>query len=207
MSVSLADKVNVAGWRSGLPLLHGDGVTLRELRLSDAPSLCALLTTEDVARFVSEPPTTVEGFERFIEWTLRERAAGAYVCFAVTPRGVDSAVGIIQVRQLAGSFDVAEWGFIIGAPFWGTGIFQQSADLVMQFAFGTLGTRRLEARAAVLNGRGNRALVKIGAVMEGLLRKSFRRHGELLDQALYAIVPSDRRSLAAPSFPRLSRVH
>ena len=32
-------------WRQGLPLLKARGVTLRELRLSDAASLLALLTT------------------------------------------------------------------------------------------------------------------------------------------------------------------
>src|SRR5450432_375378 len=68
-------------WREGLPLLTGTTVTLRELRASDAPSLFALLTTEEVSRFISPPPTTVEGFEGFIGWTARQRAAGTYACF------------------------------------------------------------------------------------------------------------------------------
>src|SRR5438552_7762375 len=71
-------------WTKQLPVLKGHHVSLRELRTSDAASLCALLTTEEVTRFISPPPTTVEGFERFIAWTLRGRAAGRYVCFAVT---------------------------------------------------------------------------------------------------------------------------
>ena len=75
-------------WRQALPVLTGSMVTLRELRLSDAPSLLAMLATEEVARFISPPPTTVEGFERFIAWTHRERAAGNYVCFGVVPHGM-----------------------------------------------------------------------------------------------------------------------
>src|SRR5581483_6393937 len=71
-------------WRAGLPILSGKRVALRELRMSDAPSLFAMLTTEEVARFISPPPSTVEGFERFIAWTLCQRAAGLYACFAVT---------------------------------------------------------------------------------------------------------------------------
>ena len=63
-------------WKTGLPVLTGSRVTLRELRVSDAPSLFAMLTTEEVSRFISPPPTTVEGFERFIAWAQRERAAG-----------------------------------------------------------------------------------------------------------------------------------
>src|ERR1700716_53316 len=78
-------------WRKGLPVLAGSQVILRELRASDAPSLCALLTTEEVARFISPPPTSVEGFERFIAWTIRQRQAGSYACFAVTVAGADTA--------------------------------------------------------------------------------------------------------------------
>ena len=198
MSVVSTGEVVGSDWQNGLPLLRGDGVTLRELRASDAASLCALLTTEEVARFVSPPPTTVEGFERFIGWTQRQRAAGTYVCYAITLRGFDTAIGIIQVRQLEQSFETAEWGFILGSAFWGTGVFQESAELVLDFAFETLGVQRLEARAAVLNGRGNGALLKVGAVQECLLRKSFRKNGELLDQALYSILATDRRAAKSP---------
>jgi len=173
---------------------------LRELRASDAASLFALLTTEEVARFISPPPNSVEGFERFIAWTARQRSAGTYACFAVTLKGYDTAIGIFQIRDLAIGFETAEWGFAIGSPFWGTGVFEQGAALTLQFAFETVGVHRLEARAALKNGRGNGALQKLGAVQEAVLRKSFLRNGQYLDQALYTIIDSDWR--AARELPR-----
>ena len=145
-------------WRQQLPVLTGRQVRLRELRASDAPALFALLTTDEVARFISPPPTTIEGFERFIAWTLRQRSAGTYACFAVTVAGQDTAIGIFQVRETEPGFGTAEWGFAIGSPFWGMGLFQEGAELVLQFVFDTLGAHRLEARAALRNGRGNGAL-------------------------------------------------
>jgi [ribosomal protein S5]-alanine N-acetyltransferase len=178
-------------WRSGLPVLAGDGVVLRELRRSDAVPLHALLCTEEVSRFISPPPSTVEGFERFIAWTLEQRVAGSYVCFAVTLKGFDTAIGIIQIRAHDLGFDTAEWGFAIGSPFWGTGVFSTAAALALDFAFGTLETHRLEARATVQNGRGQGALLKLGAVKEGVLRKSLRRGDEVLDQALYTILADE----------------
>jgi RimJ/RimL family protein N-acetyltransferase len=181
-------------WRQALPVLTGSMVTLRELRISDAASLLAMLSTEEVARFISPPPTTVEGFERFIAWTQRERAAGNYACFAVVPHGMDTAVGIFQVRQLEPCFSTAEWGFALGSAFWGTGMFMDGARMVIDFAFDIIGTHRLEARAAILNGRGNGALRKIGAMQEGILRKSFLRNGEYLDQALWTILDEDWRA-------------
>jgi [ribosomal protein S5]-alanine N-acetyltransferase len=178
-------------WKNGLPVLRCDGFSLRELQLTDAHSMLALLTTEEVTRFISPPPTTREGFERFIQWTEREREAGRYACFAIVPDGYDTAVGLFQVRQLDSTFDTAEWGFALAPEFWGSGLFGKGAEAVLTFAFDVVGVRRLEARAAVQNTRGNSALRKIGAVQEGILRKSFLRGGKLLDQALWAIIDED----------------
>ena len=178
-------------WRNALPALTGSNFTLRELRREDAPSLLAMLTTEEVSRFISPPPTTVEGFEKFIEWALRERAAGSYVCFAVVPTGCETAVGLFQLRSIEQGFVNAEWGFALGSQFWGTGIFVEGARLVVDFAVDVVGIERLEARAAVANGRGNGALRKLGAVQEGLLRRSFLRNGVYHDQVLWGILAED----------------
>jgi RimJ/RimL family protein N-acetyltransferase len=183
-------------WRDALPVLVGRTVALREMRKEDAPSLFTLLTTEEVSRFISPPPSSVEGFERFISWATRQRAVGSYVCFAVTLAESDTAVGIFQLRSTEPGFGTAEWGFVLGQPFWGTGIFQDCADLVMEFAFETVGVHRLEARAALRNARGNGALRKIGAKQEGILRKSFQRNGEYLDQALWTMLDEDWRMKA-----------
>jgi ribosomal-protein-alanine N-acetyltransferase len=190
-------------WRDRLPVLNGRQVTLRELRTSDAASLFAMLTSEEVSRFISPPPSTVEGFERFIAWTLRQRAAGSYVCFAVTLRGFDTAIGIFQVRETEPGFGTAEWGFALGSAFWGTGVFHESAELTLEFVFETLNVHRLEARAAVQNGRGNGALHKLGAVQEGVLRKSFLKNGVYIDQVLYAIVQDDWHERRATSRPTI----
>src|SRR3954471_18357634 len=107
-SVPSTEPVTRHDWRQQLPVLTGKHVTLRELRASDAVSLFAMLTTAEVSRFISPPPTTVEGFERFIAWTQRQRAAGTYACFAVTVEGFDTAIGIFQVREFEPGFATAE---------------------------------------------------------------------------------------------------
>ena len=182
-------------WRDGLPVLTGTMSTLRELTAADAPALLAMLSTEEVTRFISPAPVSVQGFERFIDWTARERAQGTHACFAVIPHGMDAPVGIFQVRQLEPGFATAEWGFAISSAFWGTGLFIDAARVVADFAFDVIEVHRLEARAAVLNGRGIGALRKIGAVPEGILRKSLLRNGEYLDQALWTILHDDWRAM------------
>jgi [ribosomal protein S5]-alanine N-acetyltransferase len=194
---AVTNTATTTDWRACLPVLTGSKVTLRDLEITDAPSLFSMLTTEEVSRFISPPPTTVEGFERFITWARAERAAGRYACFAVVAHGMTTAIGLFQLRQLEPGFVTAEWGFAIGSNFWGTGMFVDGAHMVVNFAIETLGVQRLEARAAVANGRGNGALRKLGAVQEGVLRRSFFRNGRHLDQMLWSILSAEWRQAKA----------
>ena len=102
-------------------------------------------------------------------------------------------VGLIQIRSLGRRFGTAEWGFALAPECWGTGFFSEASRLAMAFAFDTLGTHRLEARASVANARGNAALRKLGASREGILRRSFLRRGEHHDQALWTILAEEWR--------------
>ena len=201
----LTDTTNAttSDWRTCLPLMSSSLITLRELRTSDAPALLASLTTAEVSKFISRPPSSVEGFERFIAWSDRQRAAGEYACFAVVPHGSDDPIGLFRVRSLVPGFDTAEWGFALASPYWGTGMFTEGARLIVDFAFDVLGVYRLEARAAVPNGRANGALRKLGAVQEGVLRRSFQRDGEYYDQALWTILRDDWRDGKVRCGPRV----
>jgi RimJ/RimL family protein N-acetyltransferase len=180
-------------WKLGLPALSDGRVTLRELQLGDAAPLLTMLTSDEVARFISPPPMTIDGFERFIVCANGERQAGRYACFGVIPKGMDAPIGIFQLRPLEPKFYAADWGFAIGSPFWGSGLYSASAELVLEFAFRTLGVQRLEARSVVSNGRGNGALRKMGAVCEGVLRRSLLKNGEYHDQHLWSILESEWR--------------
>jgi len=193
-------------WRLELPELVGQRVTLREPRVGDAPSLFSLLSTEEVSRFLSPPPATVEGFERYISWTQRQRSGGQYVCFAVVPLGAAAPIGLIHVRALAPDFSTADWGFAIGSEFWGTGLFAEAAELILDFTFDVLRTHRLEARAALRNERGNGAMRKLGAEREGLLRDAFLRNGEYLDQVLWSILHDDWKEQQRHKAPYRARV-
>ena len=190
-------------WRGGLPTLSGSMITLRELRASDAKDLLASLGTAEVTRLISPPPPTVDGFEKFIAWTHRQRAEGKSLAFGVTLRGSDTVIGLFQVRSLKTNFDIAEWGFALASDFWGTGIFADAAQLVLDFAFDVLGVHRMEAKAAVKNGRGNGALQKLGAVQEAVLRRSFLRNGVYLDQAYWTILAEAWRQIRAVRVARV----
>jgi [ribosomal protein S5]-alanine N-acetyltransferase len=177
-------------WWHEVPTLSGPTVQVREVEICDTGSLFELLTDSKVARYISTPPPSASAFHGFIEWAHRRREAGICVCFAVVPRGLNQAIGLFQLRALEPSFRIAEWGFALGSAFWSTGIFTEAASLVVDFAFKTIGVHRLEARAVIENSRGNRALEKLGARGEAVLRKSF---GKDYSQFLWAIVAEEWR--------------
>jgi RimJ/RimL family protein N-acetyltransferase len=172
-------------WQAFVPLLMNRTTRLRELRISDAPRLLALLATEEVKRFISPPPTTVQGFEEFIRWTHRKRAEGTYVCFGIVPAGYDHAVGLFQIQCKPGQ--LPEWGFAMGSDFWGTGLFVEGAEAVLDFAFGGMGLQKVGARAATENGRGNGALQKLGAVRHGVIRDGLVLAERTYDQYYWTI--------------------
>ncbi|MGH9410371.1 MAG: GNAT family N-acetyltransferase [Vicinamibacterales bacterium] len=198
---------DTGAWRRGLPALRAHGVTVRELQLTDAAALLDVLSTDDVSRFISTPPNDVPGLKRFIAWSIAERMAGQSVVFGIVPGGCATAVGLIQLRALEPGFATAEWGFAIGSAFWGTGLFEASARRVVDFAIEQVGIHRLEARAAVGNARGNGVLRKLGAVHEGILRKSFHSHGTMCDQALWSIVDDEWRQKAERLAIPIIRLH
>jgi len=79
-------------------------------------------------------------------------------------------------------------------------------DLLLLVPFGMLvPSDRLgsEARACVANGRGNGALRKLGAVQEGVLRRSFLKNGQFLDQMLWSILAEEWRQAKAVWSPGL----
>lgn len=184
----------VPAWRQELPVLQGARVVLREVTGSDAVGLFELITQDEaVQRHISAPPPSIVAFQGFIRWCQQQRLAGESVCFAIVPRGLEHAVGVIQVRALAPGFSIAEWGFALGSMFWSTGIFVQAAALAADFAFTTLGSFRIEGRAATANGRGNGALLKLGASSEGVLRAGLKRDDLPRDQFIWGLLAEEWR--------------
>jgi RimJ/RimL family protein N-acetyltransferase len=178
-------------WRTDLPTLTSRTVTLREPVEQDLGALADLLSIDDASRFGLEGPITDLAVQSFIEQVVRARKAGLSFTYVVTQGAGRPVIGAIQVRQLDPTFEAGEWEATLQPAARGTGVFLEAARLVGSFAFGSIGTHRLEARVLLLNGRANGALRKLGAVQEGVLRRSIRRGGEYLDQVMWSVLKED----------------
>jgi ribosomal-protein-alanine N-acetyltransferase len=176
-------------WREGLPLLVMPGVTLRELRLSDATSLSRSLIDPATWRFTSSPPAGVAGFEAFIGWMRRERRAGCRLVFGIVPDGQEDAVGFILIRRLDGQFHTGQIGLALGDAFQETALAARSAEAAVDFAFRELRPHRLEART--LDSREDGILWALGATREGLLRASWHAGGRVFDETLWSLLRAE----------------
>ncbi len=190
--------VQAFNWRIELPVLSGRLATLREPAHTDADTVRALLSLPDATRFDLDEPPQPSAVHRLIDRAMRERADGVAFMYAVTFTANGRVVGLLQVRELDPIFETAAWECTLLPDVRGTGVFWETAHLVGSFTFASVGASRLEARVDVGNGRGNAAMRKIGAVPEGILRRSGRRGHENVDQMLWAVLKDAWEFDAAP---------
>lgn len=181
----------VANWRAELPPLAGKTVVLREPASQDLGPLVDLLSLGDATRFGIEEAVTEFGVQQLIDRAARDRANGQALTYAITLAAARTIVGLMQIRQLDPAFEAAEWECTLVPSVRGSGVFLEAARLAGSFLFGSVGAHRLEARVLLQNGRGNGALRKLGAVQEGILRRSARRGGDYVDQVLWSMLKED----------------
>jgi RimJ/RimL family protein N-acetyltransferase len=189
--IRVVHETGIASWRRELPTLTTRLVTLREPASEDAGALVDLLSIEDASRFGIEDAIDEVAIQLFIGRAVRDREAGAGFTYVVVNGSNRGAMGLVQVRALAPAFETAEWECTVAPSARGSGVFIETARLVCGFVFKTIGTHRLEARVQLQNGRANGALRKLGAVQEGILRRSARRRGEYVDQVLWSVLKDD----------------
>jgi RimJ/RimL family protein N-acetyltransferase len=80
----------------------------------------------------------------------------------------------------------AEIGYWIGAAFWGRGVATEAVALATDWAFRAHGLVRIFAQPFARNFASRRVLEKAGYQLEGTMRSSAIKDGEVLDQCMYA---------------------
>jgi len=190
-------------WRAALPTLTSRSVILREPGAQDLGALVDLLSIADASRFGVDYPVTDAAVDALIDRAQRDRETGVAFTYVVLVNSGRTVAGAFQVRRLDPMFEAAEWEATLAPSVRGTGVFVEAARLIGSFAFGTIGAHRLEARVLLQNGRANSALRKIGAVQEGILRRSARRGDEYVDQVLWSVLKDDWADRWVSTEPRV----
>jgi RimJ/RimL family protein N-acetyltransferase len=180
-------------WPQRLPSFNLTRVLVREVRIADAPALAATMADPGLQPHVTGPVLTQEAVARFIKWARQERRHERLICFAIVPHDSGKAAGVFQMWPVGRDCGALEIGSALEPRLWGTGAFTECARAAIDFAIDSMGIHRIEARASVTNTRAQRALAKLGAVREGVMRQCFWSEGRLTDYEMWSIVASEWR--------------
>ncbi|HEY1497304.1 MAG TPA: GNAT family protein [Candidatus Solibacter sp.] len=105
--------------------------------------------------------------------------------FAIaTPDEAIGSIGISINRDVHRL--TAEMGYWLAEPYWGKGIMTETVARFTEFAFDRFSLLRIYAEPYAHNASSCRVLEKAGYTLEGRLRSSVFKDGQILDQLLYA---------------------
>jgi RimJ/RimL family protein N-acetyltransferase len=166
--------------------LEGRFVRLEPLALAHAPLFLAAYE-EEVYRYMSyRPEPSLEGMERHLKALLEEPGRVNWLI-----RLGEEAAGRISVIAPAPEHGRLELGTLIFRPFWGSPANLEAKLLLMAHAFEVLGAERVQFKVDARNLRSQRALEKLGAVREGVLRRHRRVGQEWRDDVFYSVLKEE----------------
>lgn len=174
-------------------VLQTDKVRLEPLTATHLPGLAAAI--HDGALWES-PWTTVPHPDRLADFLAAADAqfsAGRELAFASIDVATGAVAGSTRFRQIDRQHRRVEIGSTFIARSWQRTHLNTGAKLLMlQHAFDTWRCIRVELLTDVLNGPSRAAIVRLGAVEEGVLRSHMRmRDGRLRDSVIHGITVAD----------------
>lgn len=184
--------------------LEGSAVTLEPLEPRHAPALFRAHDPE-IFRYTLDFPAD-SSFEAFAAYIDRCRTAPASLDFAmIGPDGEPiGCSAYLDIRPAHRGLEIGRtW---ISRAWQGTRVNPESKYLLLRHAFETLGAIRVQLKTDARNAHSQRAIEKLGARREGVLRNyQIRANGLPRDTVLYSLVADEWPEVKARLAERLSR--
>jgi [ribosomal protein S5]-alanine N-acetyltransferase len=162
---------------------------LRKWEKRDVESVARFANNKKIAdnlRNAFPHPYVRKDAEHFIDACISNGDNGR-CCRAIAVDG--EAVGSISVFMKDDVYcKSAEMGYWLAEPFWGRGIMTEAIRRICELAFKQMDIVRIFAEPYAYNQGSCRALEKAGFELEGVLKKSVYKNGEIIDSCMYALV-------------------
>lgn len=173
------------------PLIETERLLLRLPRAADAADVFHNYAGDpEVCRYLTwVPNVSVEQTEEFMRARLAQEGDGRSFVWAITLRGDDRVIGMIDVQLEGQRSHRAEASYVLARRFWGRGLMTETLRAVVEFAFTLPGVYRVGAVCDVENAASARVMEKAGMTFEGVLRR-YSIHPNLGDE------PRDSRCYA-----------
>ena len=183
-------------WRD-TPTLVGRHVTLRPLTRDDRDALVAVAAADSLWDTFYANVAQLKDADAWLAASFAEQDHGRARLFAVeTPDG--RVVGSTRLMRMAERHRRLE----IGGTFYATavqrtGVNTEAKLMLLTHAFDTLGCQCVQIRTDALNLRSQRAIERLGARRDGVLRGHQIVAGRLRDSVVYSILDREWPGVAA----------
>ncbi|TXD76146.1 GNAT family N-acetyltransferase [Algoriphagus ratkowskyi] len=176
-------------------ILENEQILLRPITKRDFSSLMLLAKDSDLWRYFTFDLSVDSEFE---EWA-NPALDGQRLQFLIWDKKLNQAVGSTALGNYAPRDERIEIGWTwLGRQFHGLGINQAMKLLMLEYCFETLKLKRVEFKTDVLNIPARRALLRLGALEEGVLRShTLLTHGRRRDTIYYSVLESEWKGISA----------
>jgi RimJ/RimL family protein N-acetyltransferase len=175
-------------------LLSGTHIRLEPLQAAHAAGLFAAGQDPEIHRYlIDPPPATVAEVEAIIAAAAEAAAAGTQVPFAIRHLASGRLAGTTRYLDIRRRDRALEIGYTWLAPEFQRTVVNTEAKLfLLRHAFETLGAVRVQLKTDERNERSRRAIERLGARFEGILRKyQTRSDGFVRNTAMFAVTDDD----------------
>ena len=170
-----------------------EGIYLSGVTPADKPALLEHLQERAIYETTMNIPYPYSGADA--DWWIKKRIEhtrqqGKEVTFAIREAG--KLIGVVSADSLeVGTTHRAEIGYWLARPRWGRGVMTDAVRAFVNYAFAELDVLRLTAHVLEFNIASARVLEKNGFILEGRLRKHFRKNGQLVDGRVYGLLKAE----------------
>ncbi|MCU1448790.1 MAG: family N-acetyltransferase [Acidimicrobiales bacterium] len=173
-------------------VLEGNHVRLEPLSTGHRRALESA-AEPDIFRYMPNGPFSPWGFDGYFDAALEAVASGQQVAFATVDRRSDTAIGSTRYADISTHDERLEIGFTwLARAWWRTAANTEAKLLLLRHAFEDLGAGRVLLKTDRRNERSRRAIERLGAREEGVLRRHMRMDdGTFRDTVMYSILSDE----------------
>ncbi|GLC88113.1 GNAT family N-acetyltransferase [Lysinibacillus piscis] len=169
--------------------LENDTVILKPLTEVDAQGIFEAGSYPEVWSHMSVALDSMDAVESFIKSALMVKEQGKEFPFVIIDKASGAIIGSTRFMDIDDNHGRLEIGFTWLTPaYWRTAVNTNCKYLLLQYCFEVLQLQRVQIKTDHENNRSQKAIERLGAVKEGVLRNHMiRRDGTIRHTVMYSI--------------------
>lgn len=173
--------------------LEGTRVMIKAMDATHKEELFACGKQPDIWTYLPNNMNAAEDMSAFVDSALRDKESGLEFPFVVYDKSLGKLVGSTRFLNVSASNRNVEIGYTWYSPeVWRTRVNTECKYLLLKYSFEEMNMVRVQFKADVRNERSNAAILRIGAVKEGVLRQDrILPDGHCRNANIYSIIDSE----------------